>query len=123
MPEHEQEHEGTACQTSDTIELFDGHEHAVEHGERQTADEIVGDMAAQREAVDTAADGTDQPVSHEASDCQSHEEMLEGHEFLQVERQRGEEDGIAEGSDESGEDHSLEIQCRRDVEIHAGLVN
>ena len=94
MPKHEQEHEGTACQTSDTIELFDGHEHAVEHGEGQTADEIVGDMAAQREAVDTAADGTDQPVSHEAGDCQSHEEMLEGHEFLQVERQRGEEDGV-----------------------------
>ena len=109
MPEHEQEHEGAACQTSDAIELFDGHEHAVEHGEGQTADEIVGDMAAQREAVDTAADGTDQPVSHEAGDCQSHEEMLEGHEFLQVERQRGEEDGIDEGSDDSGEDDALNV--------------
>ena len=47
MPEHEQEHEGTAYQTGDAIELFDGHEHAVEHGEGQTADEVVGDMAAQ----------------------------------------------------------------------------
>ena len=63
MPEHEQEHEGTAYQTRDAIELFDGHEHAVKHGEGQTADEVVGDMAAQRETVEAAADGTDQSVS------------------------------------------------------------
>ena len=123
MPEHEQEHEGTAYQTGDAIELLDGHEHAVEHGEGQTADEVVGDMAAQREAIETTADGTDQSVSHETGDRQSHEEMLERHELLQVERQRGEEDGVAEGADEGGEDEVLEIQGWCDVEIHADLIH
>lgn len=52
-----------------------------------------------------------------------HEEGLELDEVFQIERHRGEEDGVAEGAQEGGQPEVLDGKALGDVEIHQQLVH
>ena len=122
MPQHQQEHESASSQARNAKQQFDGGEQAHLGRIRMSAHQIVHDMQAQQIAVHALGDVGHQAVANEATDGQSHEEMVERHELLQVNGERGEEDGIAKRTQERGHHQRLQGQTGEHQEVHGHLI-
>src|SRR5574344_1457813 len=62
-------------------------------------------MITQQITVDTRADAVHHAIADETGNCESHEEMLECHELLQIDGEGHEEDAVTEVEDERREVH------------------